>query len=83
MSEFISDWRWNHREPEIKVFLIDHSNKTPAWLIEWTKSNPDLSLAYNGYGEAIWLREGEVHRRLSGGFNISPEELEKATKELF
>ncbi|WP_148618624.1 hypothetical protein [Mariniblastus fucicola] len=63
--------------------MVDHTEHTPRWLIEWAQSDPELRLVYNGYGEAIWLQEGEVLKRLSGSGMMMQADLAETTKETF
>ena len=66
IDDFVFDWQWNNRGPDLTFYLIDHTDSTPSWLIEWGKSNGKLSCIHNGYGETVWLKGGEVLLRLEG-----------------
>ena len=66
IDDFVFDWQWNNRGPDLTFYLIDHTDSTPSWLIEWGESNGKLSCIHNGYGETVWLKGGEVLLRLEG-----------------
>ena len=82
VENFVFDWQWNNREPDLTFYLIDHTESTPSWLIEWGNSNDNLSCVHNGYGETIWLKDGEVLLRVEGQQNVHID-LRRKTAELF
>ena len=82
VEDFVVDWRTRNREPEMPFYFVDHTESTPKWLIEWGKSDNKLTCIHNGYGESIWLRNGEVLLRLHDYQNLQ-NDLREKTSELF
>lgn len=69
IEDFVFDWRLHGRKPKLLFHLIDHTDSTPQWLRDWAQSDSELGFIYSGYGESIWLDNGDLIQRLTGSMN--------------